>query len=194
MGEVNKKCVVCVFVCVYACMSTPHSLMTGTTWQSSRPSNAQRQYSTRWPLQRSQVSPKLRMAEVSLSTQYTEKTHTGTQNIHVKHTESHYSRRSSNYVDREEHKNSDVKWCWLWWCYWQEKTCTSVIGLTGSVKGRWWVLDMNYQKHPSRWLPLRLTSVKSSSSFRTNEVHLQQQDTKSMVWFIYIKKKKYNFQ
>lgn len=74
VGEVNQKCVVCVCVCT--CMSTPHSLMTGTMWQSSLPLNAQRQYSTRWPLQRSQVSPKLRTAEVSLSTQYTEKTHT----------------------------------------------------------------------------------------------------------------------
>lgn len=37
-------------------------------------------------------------------------THTGAQNvrIHVKQSESHDSRRSSNYAGREEHKNSQV--------------------------------------------------------------------------------------
>lgn len=64
-----------------------------------------------------------------------------------------------------------------------------MFGLTGSVKRRWWILDMNYQKHPSRWLPVRLTSVKSSSSFSTNEVHLQQRHTMPLVWF-FLKKEK----
>lgn len=118
----GKSEVCCVCVCVYStCMSTPHSLMTGTMWQSSLPLNAQRQYSTRWPLQRSQVSPKLRTAEVSLSTQYTEKTHThtGTQNvsIHVKYTR--YT--TTNYCMQTGRSTKTVKWCWLWWWFWQGK-------------------------------------------------------------------------
>lgn len=53
----------------------------------------------------------------------------------------------------------------------------SVMGLTGGGdKGRWGLLDMNNHKRPSRWLPVRLTSVKTSPSFRADKFHLQQKD------------------
>lgn len=53
----------------------------------------------------------------------------------------------------------------------------SVMGLTGGGGiGRWGLLDMNNHKCPSRWLPVRLTSVKTSPSFRADKFHLQQKD------------------
>lgn len=63
----------------------------------------------------------------------------------------HITAGEARYADRKEHKNSELKD--------SEGDCgdvigvtnyASVMGLTGGVKGRWRVLDMNYQKRPSR--------------------------------------------
>lgn len=59
------------------------------------------------------------------------------------------------------------------------KTKRSVLGLTGGVKGRWRLRNMNYEKRPSGWLSVRLTSGKTSSSFSPEELHLKQKPRKS---------------
>lgn len=171
-----------VFLCV--CASISNSLMMGTVWQSSCPPNVQRQYSTRCPLHRSQVSPTLCTADVSLSTQCAEKTYTntqiisiqpikleGTENIITVTYKSSYTqegtetKRNTRMTTENQKDNKDgdgfIKEEKVWW------------GLTGCVIGRWRLLDMNNQKRPSSWLPVRLTSVRTSPSLSAKRLHLQ---------------------
>lgn len=54
-----------------------------------------------------------------------------------------------------------------------EEMNKSTMRLTGGVSGRWRLLDMNNQKRPSGWLPVRLTSVKTSPSLSAEKLHLQ---------------------
>lgn len=145
--------------------------MTGTTWQSSLPLKAQRQYSTRCPFHRSQVSPKLRTADVSLSTHSTERTQTQEQvNQTRRHTLNEITVRLWGQADHKHVTETttvmmvvllgDIK--------------RSRLRLTGCVKGRWRLLEMNNQKRPSSWLPVALTSVKTSPSLGAEQLHLKQ--------------------
>lgn len=108
-----------------------HSLMTGTMWQRSCPLIAQWQYSTRCPFHRSQVSPKLRTADVSLSTQSTEgNTHTQTLIISKQANQTNWQTeiirliqtwackiKSSTNTWRKERTFRKQWWWWWWWCY-----------------------------------------------------------------------------
>lgn len=72
--------------------------------------------------------------------------------------------------------------CGFWWC-WLGQTNRSVMGLTEGVKGGWRLLDMKNQKRPSRWLPVRLTSVKTSPSFSAEELHLPYKPRKWVAFY-----------
>lgn len=76
-----------------------------------------------------------------------------------------------------------------------EETNRCVMGLTGGVKGRWRLLNMNNEKRPSSRLPFWLTSIKTSPTLWAQEFHLhgnrqkhQQSVKKSKIFYCNINK------